>query len=66
MEAAAEETPTPDAGQRLMIRAVGDSYVYTVVDRGSGQVVTQVSRDEVAHMGEKADYAAGALIKAKA
>ena len=63
---AAEETPPPDTGQRLTIRAVGDSYVYTVLDRRSGQVVAEVSRDEVAHMGQMAGYAAGSLIKAKA
>src|ERR1700757_2875894 len=60
------EVAPPDAGQRLTIRAEGDSYIYTVLDRRRGEVVAQVSHDEVAHMGERAGYAAGALIKAKA
>ncbi len=67
-------TPQPDSAplydpeQRLVIQEDGDTgaLVYTVIDRASGQVVAQASREEVARMSERADYSAGSLIKAKA
>jgi hypothetical protein len=67
-------TPEPDAAplydpeQRLVIQEDGDTgaLIYTVIDRASGQVVAQASREEVARMSERADYSAGSLIKAKA
>jgi hypothetical protein len=64
--------PEPEAdagsGQRLVIQqdARTGAYVYTVTDRDSGQVVAQVAREDVAKMADKAGYAAGSLIKAKA
>ena len=63
-----EPAPLYDHEQRLVIQEVGDTgaFVYTVIDRASGQVVAQASREEVARMSERADYAAGSLIKAKA
>ncbi len=42
------------------------AWVYEVSDRDTGQVIARVPRDAVAGMGDKASYAAGALIKAKA
>ena len=65
-----EPTPqaAPDPGQRLVIQEDGDTgnLIYTVIDRASGQVVAKTSREELARMGQRADYAAGSLIKAKA
>lgn len=60
--------PKPDHGQRLMIQqdAQTGAWVYEVSDRDTGQVIARVPRDAVAGMGDKASYAAGALIKAKA
>ena len=54
--------------QRLVIQEDEDtgSFVYTVIDRITGQVVLQSSREEVALMSQRSDYAAGSLIKAKA
>ena len=66
--AAASPEAAVGSGQRLLIQEdpkTGDC-VYTVTDRDSGQVIARVTREEVAHMGDKAGYTAGALIKAKA
>ena len=43
-----------------------DGLVYTVIDRASGAVVARVSREDVTQLGQKPDYAAGALIRVKA
>ena len=68
--AADPEPPAPpatDPGQRLIIEETdGGGLVYTVIDRASGAVVVRTSREEVTQMGQKPDYAAGALIRAKA
>jgi hypothetical protein len=55
-----------DPGQRLLIEETETGLVYTVIDRASGAVVVQTSRDEVAQLGNRPGYAAGALIRAKA
>ena len=68
-EAAETELPPPpaDPGQRLVIEETADGgLVYTVIDRASGAVVARTSREDVAQMSGKPDYAAGALIRAKA
>ncbi len=63
----AQAPAAPDPGQRLMIEEIeAGRFVYTVLDRSSGTVVTQASREEVAEMGQRSDYAAGRLIRAKA
>jgi len=70
-----QPTPNPDAEasrpnpeHRLIIQEVGDTgtFVYTVIDRVTGQVVHQTPREEVARMSERKDYAAGTLIKTRA
>jgi hypothetical protein len=64
---AAEATPQADPGQRLVIEETAEGgLIYTVIDRASGAVVARTSREEVAQMSGKPDYAAGALIRAKA
>ncbi len=69
---AAEPEPAPqaapDPGQRLVIQEDGDTgdLIYTVIDRASGQVVAKTSREDLARMSQRADYAAGSFIKAKA
>jgi hypothetical protein len=62
------ESPAPVAASehRLIIQEVGDSFVYTVIDRVTGQTVHRTPREDVARMGERTDYAAGALIKTRA
>ena len=65
-DGSAEAPPPADPGQRLVIEETDEGLVYTVIDRATGAVVARTSREQVAHMGEKPDYAAGALIRAKA
>lgn len=68
-EATEEEAPAPaaDPGQRLIIEETAEGgLVYVVIDRGSGAVLARTSRDDVAQMSQKADYAAGTLIRARA
>ena len=63
------ETPVaPALSQRLVIQEDEQTgeFVYTVIDRASGQVVAKTSREEVARMSQRAGYAAGQLIKAQA
>lgn len=62
------EPAVADPGQRLIIQELETTgeFVYTVIDRASGTVVARASREEVTRMGTRPDYAAGALIKAKA
>ena len=57
-----------DPEQRLVIQENGEtgSFIYTVIDRTSGKVVAETTREEVARMSERADYAAGSLIKTRA
>lgn len=61
-----EASPPADPGQRLVIEETDGGLVYTVIDRASGAVVARTSREDVAQMGAQPDYAAGALIRAKA
>lgn len=62
-----EAPPTVDPGQRLIIEETAQGgLVYTVIDRASGAVLARISREDVTQMGLKPDYAAGALIRAKA
>jgi len=62
------DAPLPNPEHRLIIQEVGDTgtFVYTVIDRATGQVVHQTPREEVARMSERKDYAAGTLIKTRA
>ena len=60
--------PAYSPEQRLVIQEDGEtgSFIYTVIDRSSGEVVAKTKREEVARMSERADYAAGSLIKTRA
>jgi|SRR4051812_7474637 flagellar protein FlaG len=58
------------AGQadlRLIIEEAGDTgqYVYTVVDRRTGKVLSRMPRDEVLRLREQAGYSAGAVFNGK-
>jgi hypothetical protein len=66
--AAPDPAPRANSGHRLVIqqdRETGE-WIYTVTDRDTGEIIAHASREEVAKLGLKANYAAGALIKAKA
>ncbi len=60
--------PATAADYRLIIEEVGGSghYVYTVVDRRTGAVVSQLPREEVLKMKDQPGYAAGALFNGEA
>ena len=66
--AESEPAPKPNSGHRLVIQQDHDTgkWIYTVTDRDTGEIIARISREEVAKLGLKADYAAGARIKAKA
>ena len=63
---AAEAASSADL--RLIIEEAGEPgrYVYTIVDRRSGRIVSQLPRDEVLKLREQPDYAAGSLFKGEA
>jgi hypothetical protein len=58
----------PSKGHRLVIQQdpVTGAWIYTVTDRDTGKSVARLSWEDVARLGLKSDYAAGALVKAKA
>ena len=60
--------PKPSSGHRLVIQQDRETgaWIYIVTDRDTGAIIARCSREEVAQLGLKADYAAGALVKAKA
>jgi hypothetical protein len=61
--------PTADATDiRLIIEddKAGGGFIYTTLDRRTGAVIRQLPRDRLLELSEAPDYAAGALIKARA
>jgi flagellar protein FlaG len=56
------------ADVRLIIEEAGEPgrYVYTIVDRRSGRIISQLPREEVLRLREQSDYAAGSLFKGEA
>ncbi len=67
-EATAPVVATVESDVRLIIEddPTKGGFVYTTVDHRTGAVVRQLPRDGLLKLGEAADYAAGALIKARA
>jgi hypothetical protein len=58
----------PDSDLRLVIErdsATGD-YVYRLIDRTTGTVVTELSRDQVSELATIPTYAAGTVVSTKA
>ena len=53
------DRPSPT---RLMIEEIGGSYVYTVLDRVSGQVLAQIPRERLDELATLEGYAAGAVV----
>lgn len=54
------------ADLRLVIEEKAGSYVYKTVDRRTGEIVAQYPREDILKLRDEADYAAGAVISAKA
>ncbi len=55
------------ADLRLIIEEAGDTgqYVYTVVDRRTGKVLSRLPRDEILRLREQAGYSAGTVFNGK-
>jgi flagellar protein FlaG len=68
IKAAVEPERAAHADVRLIIEESGEPgrYVYTIVDRRSGRIISQLPRDEVLKLREQSDYAAGSLFKGEA
>ncbi len=60
--------PIAEADLRLIIEEDEKTggYVYTIVDRRSGHIVSRLPREEVLRMRNKSEYAAGAVFNGKA
>jgi uncharacterized FlaG/YvyC family protein len=65
---AAESEATQEADLRLVIEDGPEpgQYIYTIIDRRTGRVVSRRARDEVLRLREDQSYAAGALFDSKA
>ena len=59
--------PVVDADQRLVIQEGSDAglFVYTILDRSSGQVMMQIPREDVEKLAASPDYEAGQVIDTK-
>ncbi len=59
--------PAIDADQRLVIREGTEDglFVYTIIDRASGQVMAQIAREDVAKLAARPDYEAGQVLDTK-
>ena len=64
-QAAPEPAERPPS-TRLMIEDVGGVFVYTVLDRVSGQVIARIPRDSVERLSEVDGYKAGAMVNTEA
>jgi flagellar protein FlaG len=62
-----EAAPT-QADMRLIIEEAGapGEYLYTVIDRRTGEIVSRLPRQAVLKLRETADYAAGRVFDGKA
>jgi hypothetical protein len=70
--ASAQTQSTPSApsnpNQRLVIQETGEVgvFIYTVIDRTTGQVITQLPCETVVDMARHPDYAAGRIVSTTA
>lgn len=63
-----EAEATQEADLRLVIEETGEpgQYVYMIIDRRTGRVVSRRARDEILRLREDETYSAGALFDGKA
>ena len=56
--------PAADADQRLVIRegTLDGLVVYNILDRATGQVLMQITREELAQLAARPDYEAGQVV----
>ena len=59
--------PAADADQRLVIREGTEDglFIYTILDRASGQVMMQIPREDLAELASLPDYEAGQVVDTK-
>jgi len=59
--------PAADADQRLVIRegTADGLFIYTILDRASGEVMMQIAREDVDQLAARPDYEAGQVIDTK-
>jgi len=64
---ASASTPSNESSQRLVISEGAETgvYVYTILDRTTGQVLVQIPREEVVRISSRPGYAAGQVISTK-
>ncbi len=60
--------PEPQSNQRLEIQETEQVgvFVYTVIDRDTGRVLTQIPRETVAQLAQERTYSTGRVIKTTA
>jgi flagellar protein FlaG len=65
--ATSSSQPASDPSQRLVISEGAETgvYVYTILDRATGQVMVQIPREEVVKMGSRSSYTAGQVLNTK-
>jgi flagellar protein FlaG len=59
--------PAADADQRLVIRegTADGLFIYTILDRASGEVMLQIPREDLEQLAARPDYEAGQVIDTK-
>ena len=59
--------PAADADQRLVIRegTADGLFVYTILDRASGEVMLQIPREDAEKFAARPDYEAGQVVDTK-
>ncbi len=59
--------PVADADQRLVIQEGAEAglFVYTILDRTSGQVMLQIPYEDLAQLAARPDYEAGRVVDTK-
>lgn len=64
---ASGSAPSNESSQRLVISEGAQTgvYVYTILDRTTGQVLVQIPREEVVRISSRPGYAAGQVINTK-
>lgn len=65
--AAATGKPAANADTRLVIQegTMAGLFIYTILDRASGQVMLQIPREDLAQLAARPDYEAGQVIDTK-
>ena len=65
--ASAIAKPPADSNVQLVIKSGTQAgvFVYTILDRASGQVMAQIPREDVAKLAARPDYEAGQILDTK-